>query len=136
MRNIRLRAVDGIKCLVYEQTSSPSIVDPWRAILVESGIVPEQGEEVGDDEHEPGQGDQVRGHPHGKALDDDIGVEGLENIFRRQRVVDAAVFVLLEVRQIFLPYVHHFEGRCRRLQVDSQRWDRIGGVRRFADGDR
>jgi hypothetical protein len=85
---VRLRAIHGIKGLVEKQTSSPAVVDPRRAILVQRRIVPEQSQEVGNDEHETRQGNQVGSHGHGEALDDDIGIEGLEDVFGYQRVVD------------------------------------------------
>lgn len=109
LRDIRLGAIDGIKGLVNEQAGGPCVVDPRRTILVERRVVPEQGEEVGDDEHEARQGDQVWGHPHGEALDDDMGVEGFEDILGCQRMVDAAVFVVPEVWQELLPHVDHLE---------------------------
>jgi len=46
VHNVRLCPVDSIKSLVQEQANGPRIIHPWRAVLVESGIVPEQGEEV------------------------------------------------------------------------------------------
>lgn len=106
----RLRAIDGVKGLVEEEADGPGIVDPRRAVLVQGGVVPEEGEEVEDDEHEAAQGDQVRGHGHGEALDDHIGVEGLQDVLGRERVIDARVLVLFEVGQILFPHVNH-DGR-------------------------
>jgi hypothetical protein len=47
-------------------------------------------------------------HPHGKAFDDDMRIERLQDILRNQTVVDALVLVLFELRELVLPYVHHF----------------------------
>jgi hypothetical protein len=48
-------------------------------------------------------------HPHWKAVDYHIVVEGLENILREQAVIDARVLVLLELGQLILSDVHHDE---------------------------
>lgn len=85
----RLRAVNRIEGLVQEQADRPAVVDPRRAVLVEGRVVPQQRAEVDDDEHEAREGDQVGRHPHGEALDDHIRVEGLEDVPRHERVVDA-----------------------------------------------
>lgn len=105
--NLRLRAVDGVKGLVQKQAERPAVVDPRWAVLVESGVVPQQGEEVRDDKGESGQGDEVRRHGHGEDFDDDIGVKGLEHVFGQQRVVDARVLVLFERWELLLTYVDH-----------------------------
>lgn len=110
--DVRLGAVNGVECLVEEETDGPAEVDPWWAVLVERRIVPEQGQQVGDDKGEARQGDEVWRHALGEALDDDIVVEGLEDVLGRQRVVDAGIPVLLEVWQLFLPYVDHDGGVC------------------------
>jgi hypothetical protein len=57
--------------------------------------------------HSASQGEYSR-HPHGEAFDDDMRVEGLEDILRDQTVVNALVLVLFELRELVLPYVHHF----------------------------
>lgn len=44
-----LAPVDGIKGLVEEQPYRPTEVDPWWTILIQSGSIPEQSEEVSDD---------------------------------------------------------------------------------------
>jgi hypothetical protein len=46
-------------------------------------------------------------HGHREALDDHMGVEGLEDISRDETVVDAGVLVLLQLGQLALPDVHH-----------------------------
>jgi hypothetical protein len=46
-------------------------------------------------------------HPHRKAVDHHVGVERFENILREQAMVDARVFVFLELRQLVLSYVNH-----------------------------
>ena len=48
-------------------------------------------------------------HRHWKALDDNIGVEGLKHVFRCQRVVDSSVFVLMEISQLLLTNVYHLD---------------------------
>lgn len=78
--------------------------------MIQSRVVPQEGEEVGDDEAEAAQGDQVGSHAHGEALDDYIGVEWLEDILGNERVVDCRILVLLQVRQVFLSYVDHLGG--------------------------
>lgn len=78
---LRLGAVDGVKGLVEEEAYGPTVVDPWRAILVKGRVVPQEGEKVGNDEREAAESDGVGRHRHGEAFDDDIGVEGLEDVF-------------------------------------------------------
>jgi hypothetical protein len=46
-------------------------------------------------------------HPHRKAVDHHVGVERFEDILREQAMVDARVFVFLELRQLVLSYVNH-----------------------------
>ena len=48
-------------------------------------------------------------HGHGKALDDNIVVEGLEHVFRCQRVVNSGVFVVVESFQLLLTNIHHLD---------------------------
>lgn len=50
-------------------------------------------------------------HGHGKTLDNDIIVEGLEHVFRCQGVVNSGVFVVVETFQLLLTNVHHLEFR-------------------------
>lgn len=107
--NSRLRPIDSIKSLIQEQADSPAIVHPGRAVLVQHGRVPQQGREVGDDEGEAGQGDGVGRHAHGEALDDEVRVEGLEDVLAGQRAVDRRVLVLLERGELPLADVDH---RC------------------------
>jgi len=104
---IRLGSVNCIKRLVQKEADRPAVVYPGRAVLIERGIIPEKGQEVGDDEHEAGEGDKVRRHARREALDDDIGIEGFEYVTRHQRAVDTRVLVLPKIRQVFLPYVDH-----------------------------
>ena len=49
-------------------------------------------------------------HPHGEALDHHMGVEGLQHISRHQTVVYALIFVLLQLRELVLSYIHHVSG--------------------------
>jgi hypothetical protein len=49
-----LRAVAGIKGLVKEQAESEGGVNPAGTIAVKSGVVPEEREEVDDDEEKAG----------------------------------------------------------------------------------
>jgi hypothetical protein len=46
-------------------------------------------------------------HPHRKAVDHHVGVERFEDILREQAMVDARIFVFLELRQLVLSYVNH-----------------------------
>ena len=46
-------------------------------------------------------------HRHWETIDDDVGVEWLQDIARQQAVVDARVLVLLELRKPVLTNVHH-----------------------------
>lgn len=68
-------------------------------------------------------------HPHGKALDDDMGVEGLHDVSRHQAVVDALILVLFELRQLVLSYVHHDGGLLEsRLVAMSVSMPIVGGI--------
>lgn len=107
LRPPSLATVDGIESLVQEQAEGPAVIDPAGAILVEGGVVPQQGEEVDDDEHEAREGDEVGRHAHRKALDDHICVKGLEDVFRGEGPIDARVLVFAERGEIPLTDVHH-----------------------------
>lgn len=48
-------------------------------------------------------------HRHGKALDNDIVVEGFEHVFRCQGVVNSSVFVVVETFQFLLANVYHLK---------------------------
>lgn len=104
-----MRSINGVKGLVQEQADGPRIVDPRRAIGIQARVIPQQGQEVGDDEGEAGEGDEVRGHPYREALDDDVGVEGLEDVFGEQGAIDARVLVVFERRELALADVDHDE---------------------------
>lgn len=97
-----MRAIHGIKSLVQEQPRSPRVVDPARAVLVQGRVVPQHGQKVGHDEEEARQRDEVGRHAHREALDDDVRVEGLEDVLGRQRPVHRGVLVLLEGGQLAL----------------------------------
>ena len=56
-----------------------------------------------------------------------MGVEGLEDVAREQRVVDSAVFVGFERWERLLSYVDHFGGLC---------WGEGGGEWGVGDGRR
>ena len=47
MRPARLCSVYGVKCLVEEEANRPGQVNPWRAIGIESWIVPQHGQNIG-----------------------------------------------------------------------------------------
>ena len=47
-------------------------------------------------------------HRHGKALDDHIVVERLEDVARHQRMIHAGVFIGMQASEILLANVHHF----------------------------
>lgn len=55
-----LSSVASIKGLVEKQADGPGCVDPGRTIRVEGRVIPEQREEVDDDERETGESNQVR----------------------------------------------------------------------------
>jgi len=93
-KHSRLCTINRVKGLVQKQTQSPAVIDPSGTVLVQAGVIPEQGQKVGYDKHEARQRNQVRGHAHREQLDDDIGVERLEDVARQQRVVDTRVLVL------------------------------------------
>ncbi len=46
-------------------------------------------------------------HRHGEELNRDIVVEWFEDVFRKERMIDASIFVLVQLRQLPLPDVHH-----------------------------
>jgi hypothetical protein len=46
-------------------------------------------------------------HRHWETIDDEVGVEWLQDITRQQAVVDARVLVLLELGKPVLTNVHH-----------------------------
>lgn len=54
---VRLCTIYCVKGLVEEESNGPSGVHPWRHILIESWIVPKQGQKVDDDEAEARQCD-------------------------------------------------------------------------------
>ena len=58
-------------------------------------------------------------HPYWKTFNDYIGVKGLENISRQQRVVDPSIFVGMQARQLLLPYVDHcpVSGQAKRNTI-------------------
>ena len=60
-------------------------------------------------------------HRHGKAFNDHVGIEWLENVSRDQGVVDTGVLVLAEARKVFLPDIYHIDGleQRRRLLVSE-----------------
>ena len=93
MRSPRLGAVYRVEGLVEEEAQSPGCVDPGWHVLVEGRVVPEEGEEVDDDEAEAGEGDGIGRHGEGEAADYYIVVEGLEDVPGDEGVVDAGVFV-------------------------------------------
>lgn len=102
-----MRPVNSVKGLIQKQAQGPRVVDPRRAILVERGVVPQQGQEVGHDEHEARQRDEVGRHAHREALDDDMCVKWLQHVFGRERPVHPGVLVLLERRELALADVNH-----------------------------
>lgn len=105
--DIRLRAINSIESLVQEQANRPTGINPRRTILIQGRIVPKQRQDVDHDEGEADQGDHVRGHPHGKTFYDKVGIEGLEDITRQERMVNTLVLVFLQVRKLFLSHVNH-----------------------------
>lgn len=108
-KDSRLSTINGVKCLVEQQTNGPAVVDPAWAVLIQGGVVPQHGQEVEDDERKARQRNEVRRHVHREAVDDKVGVEGLENVFRHQGPVHGRVLVLLQGREVVLPHVHHLD---------------------------
>jgi hypothetical protein len=51
-------------------------------------------------------------HPHRKAVNHKVVVEWLHDISRDETVVNARVLVLVQLRELVLPYVHHVYGMC------------------------
>ena len=49
--------------------------------MIKSGVVPQQGEDVDENEAESREGDGVRRHGEREAFDGDISVEWLEDVF-------------------------------------------------------
>ena len=110
MRPSRLRPINRIKRLIQKQSNCPTRIHPRRHILIKRGIIPKQGQEVEDDEGEAGKGDGIGCHGHGEAFYDDVVVEGLEDVFGGEGVVDAGVLVAVEAFEVFLADVDHVEG--------------------------
>lgn len=75
--------------------------------MVEGGSVPQKSQEIGDDEKETGQSDEVGRHAHREAFDNNLCIERLEDVFRGERVINARILVVPESRELFLPDVHH-----------------------------
>lgn len=57
-------------------------------------------------------------HPHGKALDGEIGIEWFQHVFGNIAVVDGGVFVLLELWQLFLANVDHYACSAEYNEVE------------------
>ena len=108
MRSPSLRPIHSIKSLIQKEPNGPRSVHPSWHILIERRVVPEEGQEIHDDEAEAGERDGIRCHGHGEAFYDDVVVEGFEDVFRDEGVVDAGVFVLFEAFEALCPYVDHF----------------------------
>jgi hypothetical protein len=115
LRSSCLSSIDSIKGLIQEQSHGPRVVHPAGAVLIQTRVVPQQCQEVGHDEHEARQRDQIGRHAHREALDDHIRVEGLEDVLGGERPVHGRVLVLLEARQLFLSHVHHLGGASFRF---------------------
>lgn len=120
--DLRLASVNRVECLIQEQSKGPRIVHPRGAILVQSGSIPQQSQEVCDNETKARQSDQVWGHAHGEALDDEVCIEGLQNIFGEQGMVNAGVLVLAERGKLLLPDVNHRDSLSRSLSVTLLWW--------------
>lgn len=54
---LRLHPIHRIKGLIQPQAQGPGGIDPRGTILIQSRIIPEHGQEVGDDEHEARKSD-------------------------------------------------------------------------------
>lgn len=103
----RLSAIDSIESLVEEESDSPTEVDPRRTVLVESWIVPQQSQNVDDNEREPRQRDQIGRHAHRKQFDDHIVVKWLEDVLGSQRPIDSGILVLLQRRKLIVSEIDH-----------------------------
>lgn len=52
-----LCAIHCVKCLIEEETDGPRQVNPWRAVGIESWIVPQHREDIDDHEAESSESD-------------------------------------------------------------------------------
>ena len=109
----RLRAIDRVKCLVQEQANRPGQVYPRRTIGIQGGIIVEHGKEVDDNEAEAAECDGIWSHGHGEAFNHDVRVEGLQDVLGRQGLVDAGIFVLVELLQVARPDIHHLDASLK-----------------------
>lgn len=108
----RLTAIHRIKSLIHEQSNRPTSIYPRRTIRVQRRIIPQQRQDINNDETKSQQGDQVRRHPHRKTFYDEVRVEWFEDVAGQQGVVDSAVFVFFEVGELLLTDVDHLDGGC------------------------
>lgn len=109
-KNLRLRPIHRIKSLIQKQSHRPTGINPSRTIRIQRRIIPQQRQDVNNDEPKPRERDQVRRHTHGEAFYDEVRIERFQHIAGEQRVVDAGVFILAEIGECFLSYIDHFCG--------------------------
>lgn len=117
----RLGAVDSIESLVEEEADGPAVVDPRRAVLIESRVVPQERQDIENDEQEACQCNQIGCHAHWKQLDNEIVVKRLKDVFGCQRPVNGGVLVLLQRRKLTLSEINHAgpgEAMCVAIAKD------------------
>lgn len=95
-RPTRLHAVDGIEGLVEPQTHGKGDVDPRRTSVLETRVVVQQRQYVDDDKGQAGERDEIGGHRR-REEQQELAPVWFENIFRQQRLVDARIFVELQI---------------------------------------
>jgi hypothetical protein len=64
-----LTSIHGVECLVKKESNSPAGIHPAWTVLVQRWCVPEQGEEIDDNEAEAREGNLSR-----HVSDKDIGI--------------------------------------------------------------
>lgn len=98
--------------------------------MIERRVIPQQSQDVDNNETETRKGNQIRRHAHGETFDHKIRIEWLENISGEQRMVDARIFVFLQARKSLLSYIYHrgeslssLEETSRKTNVVRDNWD-------------
>jgi hypothetical protein len=61
-------------------------------------------------------------HPHGKTLNNNMGIERLHNITRHETVVNTLILVLVQLGQLVLPNVHHDGVRGSRVRDRARKF--------------
>ena len=137
-----MRSIHGIKGLVEEQSNRPGEVHPRWAVGVQCRIIVEHGQKVDNDKAEAAEGDGIGRHRHREAFDDHVRVEWLQDVLGREGLVDACIFILVQLLQVSRPDIHHFDvfwffARVEEVEegqkaTNSRDWDE----RRYKKRDR